>query len=91
MLLPTAVPREHPPKIAGVFGLIWSSGWLGAERAAPSEGHAERAKEAGIRIAKEVRERQKGFGNFAASLTMILRSKRGQESWRELCLKVIEA
>ena len=26
--------RMHPPKTAGVFSLILSSGWLGAERSA---------------------------------------------------------
>lgn len=50
----------------------------------------ESAEEAGLRIATEARERQKGFGNFTANLTMILRSKQGRESQRELRLKVIE-
>jgi hypothetical protein len=56
----------------------------------PSVGHAESAEEAGLRIATDARERQKGFGNFTANLTMTLRNKRGQESTRELRLKVIE-
>ena len=56
----------------------------------PSDGHAESAEEAGLRIATDARERQKGFGNFTANLTMTLRNKRGQESTRELRLKVIE-
>ena len=51
---------------------------------------ADSAEEVGLKIATEARERQKGFGNFTASLTMILRNKRGQESQRELRLKVIE-
>ena len=50
----------------------------------------ESAEEAGLRIATEARERQKGFGNFTANLTMTLRSKQGRESQRELRLKVIE-
>ena len=59
---------------------------------APSAGRAaDSAEEAGLKIATEARERQKGFGNFTASLTMTLRNKRGQESKRELRLKVIEA
>ena len=58
---------------------------------APSVGRAaESAEEAGLRIATEARERQKGFGNFTANLTMILRNKKGRESRRELRLKVIE-
>ena len=51
---------------------------------------AESAEEAGLRIATEARERQKGFGNFTANLTMTLRNKRGRESRRELRLKLIE-
>ena len=51
---------------------------------------AESAEDAGLRIATDARERQKGFGNFTANLAMILRNKRGRESRRELRLKVIE-
>ena len=51
---------------------------------------AESAEEAGLRIATDAREREKGFGNFTASLNMVLRNKRGQESRRELRLQVIE-
>ena len=51
---------------------------------------ADSAEEAGLKIATEARERQKGFGNFTASLNMTLRNKRGQESTREVRLKVIE-
>ena len=56
----------------------------------PSAARADSAEEAGRQIATDARERQKGFGNFTASLTMTLRNKRGQESQRELRLKVIE-
>ncbi len=57
----------------------------------PSAGHtAETAEQAGLRIAAEARESQRGFGNFTASLEMILRNKRGQESRRELRIKVLE-
>ncbi len=57
----------------------------------PSAGHAaETAEQAGLRIATEARESERGFGNFTASLEMILRNKRGQESRRELRIKVLE-
>ena len=56
----------------------------------PSAARAESAEETGHKIATDARERQKGFGNFTANLTMTLRNKRGQESQRELRLKVIE-
>ncbi len=59
--------------------------------AAPADGRAaDSPEEAGQKIATESREREQGFGNFVASLTMTLRNKRGQESKRELRLKVIE-
>ncbi len=48
-------------------------------------------EEVGLKVAKESRERQKGFGNFTANLTMTLRNKQGQESQRSLRLKVMEA
>ena len=57
----------------------------------PSVGRAaDSAEEAGLEIATEARERQSGFGNFTANLTMILRNRQGRESRRELRLKVIE-
>ena len=76
-----------PPRIV-------SSGILVATLACavePSVGRAaDSAEEVGLRIATEARERQKGFGNFTANLTMVLRNKQGRESRRELRLKLIE-
>ena len=54
------------------------------------ESPADSAEETGLQIATDSRERQKGFGNFTASLTMILRNKQGREKEREIRLKVIE-
>ena len=45
---------------------------------------------AGLAIAQEARERKLGFGNFTARQTMVLRNKHGQESRRELRVKVLE-
>ena len=80
------VSLSHPMRVlSGVFLVI--SAWA----LDPSVGRAaDSAEEAGFKIATEARERQKGFGNFTASLNMVLRNKRGQESRRELRLKVIE-
>ncbi len=47
-------------------------------------------EEAGLRIATEAREIQKGFSSFTANLTMTLRDRRGRESQRHLRLKVLE-
>ena len=56
----------------------------------PFPASAESAEEAGFRIATEARERDTGFGNFTARQTMVLRNKQGQESRRQLRLKVLE-
>ena len=78
------LPRSVPSLLGVIFALI-------ACVSMASEGHAaSSAEEAGLEIATEARERQKGFGNFSASLTMVLRNKRGQQSTREIRLKVLE-
>ncbi len=67
--------------------ILASFSWAAESSSSLVEGNAE---EAGFRVATEARERQMGFGNFTASLTMILRNKQGREKQRELRLKVIE-
>ena len=47
-------------------------------------------EEAGLEIARDARERDRGFGNFTASQAMVLRNKRGKESRRQLRVKVLE-
>ncbi len=70
---------------------LWAGLTLLACMGEPMVAHAaDGDAEAGLRIATEARERQRGFGNFTANLAMILRTKGGQESRRELRLKVIE-
>ena len=51
---------------------------------------AETPEEKGLRIAREGEARDKGFGNYTADKTMILRNKRGQESERNLRISVLE-
>lgn len=51
---------------------------------------SESPEDKGLRIAQETRERDRGFGNFTASQTMLLRNRQGQESRRELRVKVLE-
>ena len=48
------------------------------------------AEEAGLRIATEARERQRGYEGFTANMTMTLRTKQGRESQRIVRIKVIE-
>ena len=61
---------------------------LGAVKPAVAEDAS--AEERGLRIALEARERSEGFGNFTASLTMVLRTKQGEETERHLRIKILE-
>ena len=80
------VSLPHPMLVlCGIF--LANSAWAVESSVARA---ADSAEEAGLKIVTEARERQKGFGNFTASLNMILRNKRGQESKREVRLKIIE-
>ncbi len=58
--------------------------------AGPPAAHSETPEEKGLRIAKEARARGKGFGNFTARQTMTLRNKQGQQSVRQVRIKVLE-
>ena len=56
--------------------------------AAHAQSDSPKAK--GLGVAIETRERGRGFGNFTARQTMVLRNRQGQESRRELRIKVLE-
>ena len=71
--------------------LIFSCLALVASLGGPPPARSETLEEKGLRIAREARERGKGFGNFTASQTMVLRNKQGQESKRQVRIKVLEA
>ena len=58
--------------------------------AIPAHSQSSDAEEVALQIAIEARERGRGFGNFTARQTMLLRNKQGQESRRELRIKVLE-
>ena len=76
----------HPmPLWCGILAAVLA--WTAEPSAVRADSDAE---EAGRKIATESRQRQKGFGNFTANLTMVLRTKRGQESRRQVRLKTIE-
>lgn len=57
---------------------------------APMSVHAQSAEEIGLQITTESRQKQYGFVNYTANLTMILRNKQGKESSRKVRLKVLE-
>ena len=56
----------------------------------PITANAQSAEEIGLQIATESRQNQYGYGNYTASLTMILRNKQGKETSRKVRLKVLE-
>ena len=47
-------------------------------------------EEMGLKIARDAQARDEGFGNLTAEQTMILRNKQGQESLRQLRVKILE-
>lgn len=63
---------------------------IGAGVMMPLTVSAQTPEEVGLQIAKDSRERDQGFGNFNAQQKMILRNKHGQESLRQLRVKVLE-
>ena len=71
--------------------LLFSCLALLASMGGPPPARSETAEEKGLEIARETRERAKGFGNFTAQQTMVLRNKQGQESKRQARIKVLEA
>ena len=60
---------------------------------APAPVHPQNAASdaTGLEIARESRAREEGFGNFTAQQVMVLRNRHGQESRRQLRVKVLEA
>ena len=58
----------------------------------PVPGHSQSStpEAAGLQIARDSRAREEGFGNFTARQVMALRNKHGQESRRQLRVKVLE-
>ena len=92
---PSRSPAEgstHCAPSALLFPLVGSCltllSCLGGPVLAASDDAA--AREKGLEIAREARGRKMGFGNFTASQKMVLRNKKGQESQRQLRVKVLE-
>ena len=50
----------------------------------------ETPEDKGLRIARESKARNDGFGNFTARMTMVLRDRQGRESLRQMRFKVLE-
>ena len=56
----------------------------------PPLAHSATPEETGLQIAVEAQARDEGFGNFTARQSMLLRNKQGQESRRQVRVKVLE-
>jgi outer membrane lipoprotein-sorting protein len=57
---------------------------------APALALAGPAEDKGLEIAKEADRRDEGFGDSRSNMVMVLRNKRGQESKRELEIRMLE-
>ena len=57
---------------------------------APVHSESATAEEIGLKIAMDSHSREEGFGNYTAQQTMTLRNKHGQESKRQLRVKILE-
>lgn len=55
-----------------------------------NESRAESAEEKGLAVATEAERRDEGYGNYTADQSMVLRNRHGQESTRELSIRVLE-
>ena len=77
--------RQVSYRVVVVAVLCWCV--FGGQAFAQDE---ETPEQKGRRIAKEASDREDGFGDFSAKLTMVLRNRQGRESTRELRFKVLE-
>ncbi len=58
--------------------------------AVPAHAGNDTPEEIGLAIAQDARARLEGFGDFTAQQVMVLRNRQGQESRRQLRLRVLE-
>jgi len=56
----------------------------------PISAGAETAEEKGLAVAVEAGNRAKGFGDYTATLRMVLKNRNGQESFRNMRIRTLE-
>jgi len=78
--------HAYPVQLVLVAPCLILLSWLGT----PLLVHSATPEEIGLKIATEASTRGDGFGNFTAREVMVLRNKQGQESRRQLRVKVLE-
>jgi len=82
--------RSHSmqPDCLLLAAVLVLSAWFAAPSTAIADTHSP--EEAGLQIALEARDRGTGFGDFTARQTMVLRNRHGQESRRDVRIKILE-
>ena len=73
-----------------LFFVICFTVWFWSDLLTPAYSQNATAEEIGLKIAQEARSLETGFGNFTAQQVMILRNKQGQQSKRQVRVKVLE-
>ena len=85
------MPTYFPARPMFVFCALSLAVVIGLATPAPAQHAAnDTPEEAGLKIAQDARAREEGFGNFTAQQVMVLRNKQGQESRRQLRVRVLE-
>ncbi len=70
--------------------MLWLSTGLAAIGSLPAAAAGQSAEERGLAIAKEAERRARGYGDYSAQLTMVLRSRDGKEHRREMRIQTLE-
>ena len=73
-----------------LFFVLCFTVWFWSDSLTPAYSQSATAEEIGLKIAQDARSLETGFGNFTAQQVMILRNKQGQQSKRQLRVKVLE-
>ena len=82
--------RAFSARAALLFLVPYLIFWICLDVQPLARAQSPAAEETGLKIAIEARERGQGYGNFTASQVMVLRNRQGQESRRQLRVKVLE-
>ncbi len=80
----------HSPAVKYLAAFFILTAFLWAAKIPPAYAQNVSAEERGLSIATEARENDRGFGNYTADQVMVLRNKQGQESKRQLRIRVLE-
>ena len=75
---------------SGLVATVSGIAFLSLFTLAPSSLHAETPEEKGLSIAMEADNRDTGFGDYTANMTMILKNKHGKKSTRKIRTRTLE-